>query len=790
MIRLARSAVLPVLLFSVVAAGCGGGGGSPSTPSPQGPSNDAALSAVAVSAGTLTPAFAADTVSYAVTVANGTATFAVTPTARDAHATIQVRQGAGAFASVASGAASAALAVPAVGGSSTITLRVTAEDGVTVREYAVVLAQDAPGALSSDAALSALAVSAGTLTPAFAVDAVSYAVTVANGTATFAVTPTARDAHASIQVRQDAGAFAAVASGAASAALTVPAVGGSSTITLRVTAEDGATTRDYVVTLAQDAPRTGFVIYGIGDSTMAYYDPATYPNQRGWGQMFPQFITSTTATFVDAARNGRSSRSFYDEGSWEAVRVKLLPGDYVFIQFAHNDEKANGLDGLDGIGTAPFGTYQTYLRRYVDETVAAGAIPVLVTPVVRRYFSGATLTPKACHDLTGVGDPSIPVAQDLNYVEAMKQVATEKGCLLVDMTASTKQLVESYGPTDSKSIIYVATDDTHLQPLGATMFAQLAVQELIGKGVLVPYLNASVDLVVSPTALAFGSLYIGMSQDRVLSVTGLALTPATGSVIITAPDPFLVGTAGGTFASTLELPYTGGRLAPTNVVVRFVPAADQAYSGDVTIAPGSGTARTVGVTGTGVPIPSGGTESVVTYALTSDATCAATGLATCAAESFSGLYAKNYQVPNSTSTTWLPSAPATTITQRVTIVGDTWPGSEIDLVATRYVQFAVAPAAGHSLAVDQISLWAGAAGGANLGYRIQYDTHADFSAPVTLLDAPSNATNTMVLQSFTPILTVNDGETLYVRVFPWLKGASASGKYLCLQSVTIHGMAQ
>ena len=543
-------------------------------------------------------------------------------------------------------------------------------------------------------------------------------------------------------------------------------------------------------TAADGGTPKSFSIYTVGDSTMAYYDPAAFPNQRGWGQVLPQFVTSSAVTVVDAAKNGRSSKSFYEEGSWAAVKNKLLPGDYVLIQFAHNDEKVNGLDDLDGgVGTAPFGGFQTYLRKYVDETVAAGATPVLVTPIVRRYFSGATITAKGCHDLTGVGDPSIPVTQDLNYVEAMKQVATEKSCLSVDMTASTKQLVESYGATTSKSVIYVSTDDTHVQPLGATLFAQLAVQEMVNKGILADVLNPAADLVVSPSSLGFGDVFLGVTVDKVVSVTGLSLAPDTGNVTVTAPDGFSVGGAGGTFASTLQVPYSGGRLAPTNVTVRFAPDAGAAYSGTVSFAPGPGAAKTVSVSGTGVPVPAGGTEAVATYALTGDTSCTPTGFVTCAAETLSGLYVKSYAVP-AASTTWVPAPPASTTTQRVSIIGDTWPGSEIDVVASRYVQFAVSPAVGHSFAVDRIRLWAGPAGSNNIGYRIQYSTSADFSGTVTLLDSPANTSNTIVQQSFAPAVTVSDGSTLYVRIFPWLKGsAAATGKYLCLQSLELHGTA-
>jgi lysophospholipase L1-like esterase len=647
------------------------------------------------------------------------------------------------------------------------------------------------GTASADATLATLTISAGALSPAFSSAILVYAVTVPNGTASVTITPTASSPGATVALSLGGGAFSTLASGATSGPLAVPAVGSTSSLIVRVTAADAAT-RDYTLTITQAASSaSSFTIYSIGDSTMADYDPAAFPNQRGWGQMFPQFLLGNDVTFVNQAKNGRSSKSFYVEGSWDAVKAKLRAGDYVFIQFAHNDEKDNGLEGDGGIGTEPFGAFQTFLGRYVDESRDAGATPILFTPVVRRYFSGATITPKGAHDLTGVGDPSIPVAQDLNYVEAMKQVGTTRSCPVIDLTASTRTLVEQFGPTDAKSILYISADDTHLQPLGATLFAQLAVQALITRNLLASHLSAAADLVVSPQTLDFGSLYLNATADKTVSVTGLALTPDVGSLSVSAPAGFAVSlTPGGPFTSSLELSYTGGKLPPTALVLRFAPAVEQRYTGVLSVAPVTGATRTIALSGTGLTIPAGGVESTATWSLTADATCAATGLAACSSETFSNLYAKNYQVPSATATTWTPAQPASTITQRVSIVNDTWGGSEIDIVPTRYVQFAASALPDKTWTVDALSLWAGAGGGSNLGYRIEYSTQADFSAETVLVDSPANATYAMVLRSFNSTLTVHPGETLYVRVFPWYKGAAASGKYLCLQSLTVHGWAQ
>jgi hypothetical protein len=106
----------------------------------------------------------------------------------------------------------------------------------------------------------------------------------------------------------------------------------------------------------------------------------------------------------------------------------------------------------------------------------------------------------------------------------------------------------------------------------------------------------------------------------------------------------------------------------------------------------------------------------------------------------------------------------------------------------QYIQFAVSPGAGRTLTVDTISLYAGAAGGSGLGFRIQYSKLGDFSSPMDLGNYPSNVSNAMTLLSFSPIIALGSGETLYLRVYPWYN-AVASGKYLCLQTLTLHGTA-
>jgi lysophospholipase L1-like esterase len=650
---------------------------------------------------------------------------------------------------------------------------------------------------TADASLAALAVSVGALDPAFDPSVRSYTLALANGATGLTLTATVAAVGATLAVQDGAaGAFTPVTSGAP-AALAVPAVGTPSTVTVRVTAPDGTTARVYTLQLSQAAapPAGQITIYSIGDSTMADYLTTTM--QAGWGQMFPQFLVGNDVKLVNKAVNGRSSKSFFTEGLWAAVKAKLKKGDYVFIQFGHNDEKHGGLEGTSAdpataIGTAPWGDYAAYLSTYVEEAKALGANPVLVTPVVRRYFSGNTLTAKARHDLTGNGT----AVGNADYPAAMKDVGARENVPVIDMTTSTGALVEAYGPTTSKEVIYIAGDDTHLQPLGATLFAQLAAAELVSKGILAAHLNPVADLVVTPSALDFGSRGAGSTADLPITVTGLTLSPAAGEVAFTAPDPFLVATsAAGPFAATVRLPYTSGRLAPTRLYVRFAPAAARSYTGDLAVAPASGAAKHVALSGVGLPAASGA-EATLTWPLTADGTCAVTGTAACDPQVLSSL-TETY-LDAVTVTTWVTESgtlrtPASTITERLTSAAWNVPTGtsvtkETAPVEGRFVEFAVRSATGKAFTVDRVSFSAGAGGSNSLMYQVAYSLEPTFASRQTLVQPASNTQKYMVLRDVATSIAVPAGGTLRIRFYPWVNTSKPSSKmYLALQNVSVHG---
>jgi lysophospholipase L1-like esterase len=218
-----------------------------------------------------------------------------------------------------------------------------------------------------------------------------------------------------------------------------------------------------IATTVHAAPR----IYMIGDSTMAN-KPLNLP-ERGWGMAFGAFFKDGV-TVDNHAVNGRSTRSFIDEGRWEKVRTALAPGDFVIIQFAHNDEKKE-----DPVRyTDPATTFRDNLRRFVADTRARKATPILATPVVRRKF-----------------DPSGKLIDTHGlYPDAVRAVAKEKKVPLLDLTQSTAAWLQAAGDEPSRrffmwiepgvysEIPYGRKDDTHFVAAGATQVAELAVTEI------------------------------------------------------------------------------------------------------------------------------------------------------------------------------------------------------------------------------------------------------------------------------------------------------------------------
>ena len=226
-----------------------------------------------------------------------------------------------------------------------------------------------------------------------------------------------------------------------------------------------ATTLIAVVAAAGESPIT---IHLAGDSTMAE-KLATKSPETGLGEMLQRHFDPARVRVMNHARNGRSTRTFIAEGLWQRLVDSVRAGDYVFIQFGHNDGSKSKVDRY-----TPPSDYRANLVRFVRETRAKAATPVLLTPVMRRRFDARGNV----RDTHG------------EYPDIVRAVAAEYDVPLLDMHRSSARTLADLGPDPSRALFLQLTrgehpnypegieDNTHFSPHGAEVMAGLVVAEM------------------------------------------------------------------------------------------------------------------------------------------------------------------------------------------------------------------------------------------------------------------------------------------------------------------------
>lgn len=263
-------------------------------------SNIVTLQSLSLSNGTLSPVFSTLTRNYTAAVANDVSSFSATWLTTHANATSQVRINSGNFISVARGVSSPAL--PLIVGNNTITIRVTAQDGVTAGNHTVIVSRQR----SSNAELSSLAISAGALSPAFESSTANYSLTVPNSLVSTTVNATKATSGGKIEVRVNQGAFAAITTAKASAALAL--VGGLNRVETRVTAEDGLTTRSYVVNITRTPSVTSLANLSLRwNTTNLAFTPAFASATSNYSLIVPNSVSSVSFLPTLASANSIAS---------------------------------------------------------------------------------------------------------------------------------------------------------------------------------------------------------------------------------------------------------------------------------------------------------------------------------------------------------------------------------------------------------------------------------------------------------------------------------------------------
>ncbi len=212
-----------------------------------------------------------------------------------------------------------------------------------------------------------------------------------------------------------------------------------------------------------------FTLFMAGDSTMATQTLLPPTPARGWGQMLQPYFTDNVRVENHAA-SGHSTKSFLDSGRWQRILDRIQPGDFVLIQFGHNDSKPD-----ESRRTEPFGTFRDNLTRFVREVRERKGKPLLATSVVRNVFNADG----SLRDTHG------------DYVVAARKVAEEMEVPLLDLNKKTGELLVKLGPEKAKKLFNNVEpgeyakfpdgfkDGTHYNTLGASRACDLAIEEIL-----------------------------------------------------------------------------------------------------------------------------------------------------------------------------------------------------------------------------------------------------------------------------------------------------------------------
>jgi lysophospholipase L1-like esterase len=212
---------------------------------------------------------------------------------------------------------------------------------------------------------------------------------------------------------------------------------------------------------------TKLTIWLVGDSTMSIKEKTAYP-ETGWGMPFASFFDSTV-TVNNVAQNGRSTKSFIEEHRWQYVMDNLHAGDYVLIQFGHNDEVKEKV----GRYTTPE-EFTNNLAGFVKDVRSKNAVPVLITPVARRKFDSSGNI----------------IDTHQQYAQLVKDVAKKYDVTLIDLNKESMELLQQTGAENAKFYFdylkpgehpnYPAgkEDDTHFNELGARKMAELVLRDI------------------------------------------------------------------------------------------------------------------------------------------------------------------------------------------------------------------------------------------------------------------------------------------------------------------------
>jgi gliding motility-associated-like protein len=553
-------------------------------------STNADLSALSSTAGAIAPAFAAATTAYTASVTNATTSVTVTPTLADATATIEVRVNGGAYAAVTSAAASSALNLTV--GANPIDVKVTAQDGTTIKTYTITVTR----AASTNADLSALSSTAGAIAPAFAAATTAYTASVTNATTSVTVTPTIADATATIEVRVNGGAYAAVTSAAASSALNLAV--GANPIDVKVTAQDGITIKTYTITVTRAAASTNADLSALS-STAGAIAPA-----------FAAATTAYTASVTNATTSVTVTPTIADATA--TIEVRVNGGAYAAVTSAAASSALNlavGANPIDVKVTAQDGTtiktYTITVTRAASTNAdlsalssTAGAIAPAFAAATTAYTASVTNATTSVTVTPTIADATATIEVRVNggaYAAVTSAAASSALNLTVGANPIDVKVTAQDGTTIKTYTITVtraASTNADLSALSSTAGAIAPAFAAATTAYTASVTNATTSVTVTPTlADATATIEVRVNGGAYAAVTSAAASSALNLTVganpidvkVTAQDGTTIKTytitvtrAASTNADLSALSSTAGAIAPA------FAAATTAYTASVT----------------------------------------------------------------------------------------------------------------------------------------------------------------------------------------------------------------
>ena len=564
-------------------------------------------------------------------------------------------------------------------------------------------------------------------------------------------------------------------------------------------------------------------VHTIGDATMLEDESG----RRGWVEMLPQYFTDNVV-IDNRAKSGASSKSYYVEATlWQNLlkggKYEMHEGDFLLIQFAHNDEKNNGADGaelkeyftrqgamhrvsgVDYRGTTPFDTYKEYIRNFIKEAKAMGVKPIVVGSISRREFTEdrKRISRAGKHDLGEnfsvirnktffEGEKVHAGDQTYDYVAAAKQVAGEfTDVPFINLTEQTAIMYAKYGYSYCASHLFAENDKTHTTALGAALIARefafmlkrqastesnpkkkeilqaLADEVVINKGVFVTPYNGDM-----------GLAYVGSDLTKTFNVSGFEMPTESGHVKLSVDNGFLISLDKNQWSESVDIKYTNSTFM-SPVYVSANTSRGGVIVSQLTTTDGT-TTKTQALKVEN--IDKGGEEAFASWPLANKSKAAITRSLEASEVTTSEMFVeKNTKIPVS------PSNHREMMLFNIN--EEIWPSVDFEKVPTRYIEFKATVPNDKVFTISDVTLDICAFGGNNGCYSVYLSTNDDFSDPELLgeeVRIPKDKCYTITKEM---LKRVPQGRNIYLRVYPWMRvSEKVRGKTIGISDVKIKGI--